>query len=710
MADERIRELERRAAGGDAAARAALAGARRREGGRAEFASWRALFAAGADLYLPLRLGAGLDGLATADLAPLGPARARRARAFLEDGREPAILDELAQDPGAGADLGLLQPRGQGAEVRPRALVSALRDPAGLLRLSLIYEAAGGVGAYHRGQHAELTSAGLPQWLLALFNQAEARPLPAHSPWSWPVSSSCAFGFETLRSVLAAARLPLEPTFRTLLGFPRGSRSYLEGPRAVFAGCPGLGEALAVEFPELVREALEGEASFEVCRVLRRQRAPLGPWIVTLTEAATEDRAAGEAWQLLLAAREQGLAGAVRAALIARLEHPRSEVRWRAVRGLDRFAHPSTVAALQRAAEADKSQRVRHAAAGVLSTLRVATAAPEAAPRAQEALPPLPPMDPDTLDRLREALAGRVPESTARAALEALVTRVAWPLARGGREAGDDPALSLASREVLPGSLAALVPDYAVDPAAHLPLLSPLAVGLDLPRRVRLLHLTGHLTPGRRRADGIRGWIGHVVLDRLARELGPDALSLDALERALGYAGIEPTFAGHAALDPQASGSPFSVAEGWAAGGYYGRHPRVIDHALRGGLTATHGFQAWASRLLTELEAVFAAQEAFAPSWVEALVELGTDTPKAKRAFAQRVLDRRPELDLRALLAPQLRARKGDRRASAAAWLARRGEVGARPDLEAAVARERMPKVRRALEAALAALNRPSGS
>ncbi|MCA8924011.1 MAG: hypothetical protein KDD82_19530, partial [Planctomycetes bacterium] len=338
MADERNRELERAAAAGDPEARAALSQARRRQGASASFPGWRALWERGADLFAPAQLVAGIDGLLAADLAPLGPDLAARAQRFVEDGRDPGVLDALAAEPGVGAGLELALRRDPAAEVRPRDLLRALRDPVALLRLGLVYDALGGPPP-ERFPPEPLERAGVPRWLVALAFAAERRAAPSN-PFNLSSAAGCVLSWPTVEALLAAARLGGEGLLVTLLDLNEArTRLRLERPLEVLAACPGLGEALAGRYAERVREALleEGPAVARACALLTRHGVSLPPFADALATAATRPRSHAEAWQAIAAAPPSA---ALTSALAKRLEHSRAGVRRLAVRCLQHLEDP----------------------------------------------------------------------------------------------------------------------------------------------------------------------------------------------------------------------------------------------------------------------------------------------------------------------------------------------------------------------------------
>lgn len=683
MADERNRELERAAAAGDPAARAALSQARGREGEAAAFTPWRRLRDAGADLFAPVELNTGLDGLLHADLAPLGTERAARAYRFVLDGQGPALLDELAADPGAGAGMDFARQRaGALGEFRPRDVVCALRAPAALVRLGLLYDALGAASLSRVGE-SELAEAGFPRWLVGLVLEAERR---ARHALRWG-PATCAISWPTLEAVTESAGIGNEGLLAVLLdhGDTR-SRLGLRPCANVLQGAPGLDGALVDRHVKRVRAALqqEGVRLGAVCGLLLRHAKGAQPFAEALARAATRSNTSySQASPVLQIALDRRQHDVLRPHFEALLGHSQAPVRLLALRCLARFGQPNLAHVFDRVASTDRSRRVRQAAQAALSGMRLIGAHPQSTELSRGST--LEPMPASQAEQLDQALRERgVTEVTRAHVLDWLNREHAWRK--------DDET-------VLDGILGALVADAPDDPEAHVQRLAGVMTLLDLRRRVRMLRLTGHLTYELR-------FSGLAVLDRVARapcRTEDGRHDLAQLASALPSAGLDPAILGHAALEPRTVERCFSCLNDWDGRAYYAARPELIDEALRGGLTAAGAMQVWAQRLLAELEGVLSEQGELQPSWLEALVDLGTDTPKAKREFAQRVVDDHA-VALWPLLEPQLRAKKGDRRANAARWLARRGERAAVSALREAVARERSAKVELALEEALAAL------
>lgn len=680
MADERNRELERAAAAGDPAARAALSQARGREGEAAAFTPWRRLRDAGADLFAPVELNTGLAGLLGADLAPLGAERAARARRFVIDGSGPALLDELAADAEAQTGFRAARPRDPG-ETRPRDVLCALREPWPLIRLGLLYDA---LLARDRDPRREalLAQLGFPRWLTWLVREAERRTaLPGPHGYPLRMRPTCGLAWHTLRDVARAARLSEAGLEQVLLDHDGTQRRLqLDEVGEILGGCPGLSEALVSDHADGVRQALRqsGPSLAAVCELLIRHGVPTAPFAEELAAAATDSSSGHHtAWPLVDRGRKEGAARALRTALEGRLRHPQAEVRWQAVRCLEHFAPAKVIPTLEHAAVADRSKRVRRLAEAAVTKLRAV--APAASARGAGA--DLAPLSAAVRSQLDQALAREgIPGEVRASACHWLADPSPWG--------------ATAQPRVLFGVLGRLVEGAGDEADDHVERLAPLADLLDLSRRLRLLRLTGHLT-----AELTP--LGLAVCDRLTR--APCGGDLQRLASALPSADLDPALPGRTALSPRTLSSAFAAAAGWDGRAYYAQRPELIEEALRGGLTATAGVQVWAQRLLTELEGVLCEQPALQPGWLEALVDLGTDTPKAKREFAQRVVDHH-RVALWPLLEPQLQARKGDRRANAARWLGRRGERAALPALREAVVRERSAKVKPALEEALAAL------
>lgn len=624
----------------------------------------------------PVAASPELEAALAEDLAPLAqlePDLPGRALAFVlwgEDDGLLALLSKAAPRPGQLLGLKIEASGLSYAElrrVRDVFRAPGVAAPSLLVRLGNLYQAC---------STATSPEDKVPGWFRTLADEAKSG-----SRRGWGGHGEAGFTADVAGRALAFAGADPEEFLReVLLDTRRGNYlAYAFGADYGGSAPPALARALQM-WPGPLRTTLrESSASrrAQSLELLARLGAETAePWIEEVALCAV-----GEASSVRIAAAPlcEALPEQARPHLRRLLAEGKATQRAQAARLLGTIGAADEAAGLRERVASDRSKKVRAACQAALTRLerRLQRGAP-----AQDS--ELQPLGAEPRGVFAECFA-RFPPKRVDAAWTLLSDPRPWSTPDRKRVLGSPDERTmfwLARREL--------------SPLVRLPELAPGHVA-------RLVWLCGGLHDWQTRDEGrwSFGLLDELLQENLAARGAQSDLApaLSALESV----GVAAHSLAIVSLYPQSFSRSFDPATWTGWGAYLTGSPGLLTRALE---NASAAVGSWGTSLASHLAAVLEQLETIPPPDADFLLSLALGKNKSLRCVTQGRLSREPWVEER--LVAELQASKQDLRIHAATWLAQLGAASALPPLQAALAREKRPKARVALEAAIAALSSPA--